>query len=243
LVDQITPADSISTRPPAAARASQGQAAQSEIAPLPEGGSTEGVAGVASGGRVVAVGVAVSVGVGLGVSVSGATTGGTVPGGVSVTVGVGLGVAVGVPVGVGLGVGLGVGVGVGVLSSRLVNVHFTTSSASSLNVAVADPTLPELAFALLASSQTIELRLKPAGRSTSVDVYVPTWRLVTTICPLSEMLPEAVPLKSKLPAAPPGMVCFSTMIEPRGTSSLVTVQVFVSSNVTEPVQSAEKLAA
>ena len=80
LANQTRLADSISARPPAAARASQGQAAPSEVAPPPEGGSEEGVAGVASGGRV-AVGVAVSVG--LGVSVSGAT------------MGVGVGVSVG----------------------------------------------------------------------------------------------------------------------------------------------------
>jgi hypothetical protein len=55
------------------------------------------------------------------------------------------------------------------------------------------------------------------------------------------MLPAALPVKVKLPAAPPGMVCFSTMIEPSGTSSLVTVQVFVSANAMVPLQSAEKL--
>jgi hypothetical protein len=157
LADQTTAADSISTRPPAAAKASQGQAAQSDIAPLPEGGSTEGVAGVASTDGVV---VGVTVSVGLGVSVSGATIGGTVAGGVSVTV----------AVGVGLGVAVGVGLGVGVLSSLLVKVHFTTSSLSSLKVAVAEATSPELGLALLASSQTMEARLKPAGRSTSVEV-------------------------------------------------------------------------
>ncbi len=177
-------------------------------------------------GRVVAVGVAVCVG--LGVSVSGAKTGGTVAGGVSVTVGVGLGVAVGVLVGVSVGVdvGVGLGVGVGVDSSRLVNVHFTTSSESSLNVAVADPTLPELGFALSASSQMIELRLKPAGRSISVEVYVPTGRLVTTICPLSEILPAASPEKVKSSATPPGIVCFSTMIVP----ALVLVKVHLTAS-------------
>ena len=67
-------------------------------------------------------------------------------------------------------------------------------------------------------------------------------RPVRTICPLSERLPWASPVKVKVPTTLPGMVCFSTMIEPRGTSSLVTVQVFVSSKAMEPFQSAEKVA-
>ena len=40
------------------------------------------------------------------------------------------------------------------------------------------------------------------------------------------MLPAAVPVKVKLPAAPSGLVCFSTMIVPRLV--LVNVQVIVS---------------
>jgi hypothetical protein len=43
------------------------------------------------------------------------------------------------------------------------------------------------------------------------------------------------PEKVKSPTTPPGIVCFSTIIELLGTSSLVTVQVLVSSSVTVPV--------
>ena len=153
--------------------------------------------------------------------------------GVEVDVGVGVGEGPGVDVGVGLGVGLGVGV----VSSRLVNTHFTTSSAPSLNVAVRVATLPVLS----SSSQSIELSSKGEGESASVDVYSPATRSLTTICPLSARLPAASPLKLKVAAAPPGMVCFSTMIVPRGASSLVTVQVFVSPAAMKPSQSAEKL--
>ena len=144
MADQITPADSSSTRPPAISTPSQGQPVQCEIAPAPEGGRKEGPTIGVSGGCVA---------VGLGVSVSGATMGGTVGVGVKVGadggvgLGVSVGVSVGVPVGVGVGLGLGLGVGVGVVSSWLVNVHFTTSSSSSLNVALFDATLPELGFA------------------------------------------------------------------------------------------------
>jgi hypothetical protein len=109
-----------------------------------------------------------AIGVGLGVAVAGRATGVTAGVAVGVRAGVGLGGAlnVGVGEGVGLGVGDGVRVGVGVLSSVLVNTHFTTfSSASSLMVALPAAMSPSL----LSSSQTMEVRLKPAGGLTSKE--------------------------------------------------------------------------
>lgn len=110
--------------------------------PLPLGGGATGVAGATVGEPGVAVG--------LGVMAVGRTTG---PGG-------------GVGVGVGDAVAAAVSVGVGVVCSLLVNTHFTTSSSSSVIVAFRVATSPSL----LSSSQTMEVRLKPAGRSTSVEV-------------------------------------------------------------------------
>ena len=95
----------------------------------------------------------------------GKTTGVTVGVAVGVAVEVGVGVGVGVGDGVGLGVADGVGVGVGVASRVLVNTHFTTSSASSLIDAFPTATSPWL----LSSSQTIEVRPKPAGKSISEE--------------------------------------------------------------------------
>ena len=68
-------------------------------------------------------------------------------------------------------------------------------------------------------SQTIEVSSDPGVGSASVDVYVPGSRPGTTICPLSPIAPAAVPLNVKLPAAPSGMVCFSTMRVPGGTTA------------------------
>src|SRR3990170_3226679 len=92
-------------------------------------------------------------------------------------------------------------------SFALVKVHFTVSPASSENVAVRLPRLP----VEFASLHEIEVKLQPSA-SASVDVYVPGTRFGTTICPLSPIDPAASPLKPKLPAAPFGLVCFSTMI-------------------------------
>jgi hypothetical protein len=130
---------------------------------LPLGGGATGVAGATVGEPGVAVG--------LGVMAVGRTTG---PGGgvgvgvsdtVAVAVSVGMAVAVAVSVGVVVvSVGDGVELGLGVVSSVLVNTHFTTFSlASSLMVAFPAATSPSL----LSSSQTMEVRLKPAGWLTS----------------------------------------------------------------------------
>ena len=95
-----------------------------------------------------------------------------------------------------------------------VNVHRTVSPASTRNVAVRVPRSPEE----FASSHEIKVRLKPSADA-SVDVYVPGARPPTTIWPLSPIEPAASPLKLKLPAAPFGVVCFSTMIVPLSAAS------------------------
>src|SRR5689334_21809141 len=107
-----------------------------------------------------------------------------------------------------------------------VNVHFTVSPGSSLNVAVRVPTLLVLGVVLAPSSQEMLVRSKPGVGSLSIEVYVPGARLFTTIWPPSEMEPAASPVNVKLPAAPSGLVCFSTMILPR----LVFVKVHVTTS-------------
>src|SRR5687768_625677 len=101
-------------------------------------------------------------------------------------------------------------------SLLLVKTHLTVSPGSSLNVAVRVDRFPVLGLALLPSLQTMEVRAKRIGDgSASVEVYVPGTRLETVIVPLSAIVPAAVPVKVKLPGAPLGFVCFSTMIVPR----------------------------
>src|SRR3990172_8273757 len=90
-----------------------------------------------------------------------------------------------------------------------VNVQRTVSPASTRKVAVRVPRFPDE----FASLHEIEVRLKPAVDA-SVDVYVPGASPLTTIWPLSPIEPAASPMKLKLPAAPFGAVCFSTMIVP-----------------------------
>ena len=48
----------------------------------------------------------------------------------------------------------------------------------------------------------------------SSEVYVPGWRSFTTICPSSDIKPDASPINSKSSGAPSGSVCFSTIIDP-----------------------------
>jgi hypothetical protein len=48
----------------------------------------------------------------------------------------------------------------------------------------------------------------------SSAVYVPGGKLFTTICPPSDIIPDASPINSKPSGAPSGSVCFSTIIEP-----------------------------
>ena len=96
-----------------------------------------------------------------------------------------------------------------------VKVHFTVSPEATTKVAVRVLVLTVESV----SSQTIEVSSDPGVGSASDDVYVPGSRPGTTICPLSPIAPAAVPLNVKLPAAPSGMVCFSTMRVPGGTTA------------------------
>src|SRR5204863_441983 len=80
--------------------------------------------------------------------------------------------------------------------------------------------------ALAPSSHESPDRSKLGVGSDSVDVYVPGARLGTVMVPPSLIVPEASPVKAKLPAAPTGLVAFLTTIVPRWR--LVNVHVTVS---------------
>src|SRR3990172_10778587 len=100
------------------------------------------------------------------------------------------------------------------LNLALVNVHFTVSPGSILKVAVRAPISVVLGVRELPSSQERLIRENAGDGSVSTAVKVPGTKFVTTICPLSEMIPAAVPVKVKLPREASGLVCFSTIMIP-----------------------------
>ena len=107
-----------------------------------------------------------------------------------------------------------------------VKTQVTVSPASTLNVAVEVSRLPLLGVALWPSSQTMAPRSHASPGSASVVVYGPGSSPESEIEPPSPTEPARSPLNEKLPAAPLGEVCFSTMIRPSWV--FVKVQVTVS---------------